>query len=1057
MIALMQSIPFSFEKPAWLWLCLLIPILAFASVRSLAGLDPVRRVLAIVVRGLVIVLVAACLARVTRVQRNEDLTVMYLMDRSHSVEKLEQKQEEFIRDSVKDIPPEDRVGMIDFARNAFLEQPPEHDYYLQPGRLPNMPNTDRTDIAAAVRLAMALFPHNTSKRIVLMSDGNDNMGDILSEARRAKAAGIPIDIVPLWYQHRNEVYFDRMIAPTHAERGEQVPLRMVINSHKPVSGQLSIYHNGQPVPMPADSSRVDLKPGSNTFFMKLPANENGAHIWEAKFQPDDNAMDGVAINNSARAFSFVEGKSTALIISNNPLHDQPLLESLRKENVRVEMKTASELGEFDLLQMMSYASIILSNVPAAAFTEKQQKDLASYVKDMGSGLIMTGGDESFGAGGWIGTPIEEVMPVTFEVKHKKVIPRGALVVIMHSCEIARGNYWGKEMAKKSVDTIASQDYFGVLAYTWTPGGVNWEVPLDLNTNKAAVKAKIDRMQIGDMPDFHMAMQMALKDLTQGRGKDAAQKHVIILSDGDAAAPSAKLLKDYKNQRVTVSTIAIGWGMHVQQGTLRNIAKQTKGKFYPARNPRQLPQIFVKESKVVRRPLIVDEPFQPQLYDSDSALLGSLDRSGGSLPQLGGMILTSVKDSPNVMLPLIRATDDGDDPVLAHWQYQLGKTVAFTSGYWPVWGSNWTEWDKFAKFWAQVVRWTMRQESGANFESYTQIEGSKGRVVIDALDADARFMNFLELQSNIIGPDGNAAPLEFTQTAPGHYEAEFDAELSGQYLANIQALDKGQPRGVIRTGATMPFSPEFRDLTPNEPLLRQIADITGGRWLDGSVEEANVFSHDLPPTEARSPAWEWVLAWLLLPLFLLDVAVRRLASWLAFSIATEIMILFVLLFGFGIIHGSWMGMLGAFMFAGLIGWTIRFQYIRPMLDFMTHGVTALNQAGERSEAALQQLKGVRDRARDDMKADDEEPTYKRIAQDTQDAAPTRPRRRFDSGDAKADADVASLNEALGGARKQTAADKKSDAPSSGDTANDGLTSRLLKSKKKREENRDEGDQ
>ena len=769
MTAIALALPFDFEQPAWLWLCLLVPLLVIASLRGLAGLEPIRRVLAIAVRSLLVVLLACCLAGIQRVQRQDDLTVMFLMDRSYSVETHQEAQEAFIREATRKMPPDDRVGMINFARHAYLEQlPRKGGYVLPPGRLPIMSNTDRTDIAAAMRLSMAMFPHDTSKRIVLMSDGNDNMGDLLTEARRAKAAGIPVDVVPLWYEHRNEVYFERMIAPTRAEPGEQVPIRMVLHSYRAASGTIALYHNGRPVSLPPEYANVNLKPGNNTFFIKLSVHEPGAHSYEAVFRPDSEAMDGIALNNSARAFSFVTGTSRALLITSNPLHDRALVDALRSEKVIVDMKTTSELGNFGLLQMMGYATIILANVPAAAFTEEQQRELAIFVKDMGSGLIMTGGDEGFGAGGWIGTAVEEVMPVTFEVKHKRVIPRGALVLIMHSCEISRGNYWGKEMAKKSVDTISSMDYLGVLAYTYSPGGVNWEVPLDLNSNKAAIKKKIDRMRIGDMPDFGTTLRMAFKGLTQGRARDAAQKHVIILSDGDAQPPSAKLLADFRREKISVSTIAIGWGGHVRERTMMNIAKKTKGKYYRAQNPRQLPQIFMKESKVVRRPLIIDEPFRPQIHHVDSDLLGGITPGPNALPLLGGMVLTSVKPSPNVLLPIIRATDDGDDPVLAHWQYELGKTVAFTSGHWPIWGRAWTEWDKFAKFWAQIVRWTMRQETPANFETYTKVEGNKGKIVIDALDKDASYLNFLELRSNVICPDNKAIPLNFTQTCPGHY-------------------------------------------------------------------------------------------------------------------------------------------------------------------------------------------------------------------------------------------------------------------------------------------------
>lgn len=1041
------ALPFDFEKPAWLWLVLLVPVLIAVSVKSMSGLEPVRRVVAIIIRSALVIILACCLAGIQHVQRNEDLTVMYVMDRSHSVQAMQDFQEDFVRRSTKDVPPADRVGLIDFARHAYLEQlPMTGGYFIPPGRLPQMAGVERTDIAGGLRLAMAMFPHDTSKRIVLLSDGNDNMGDVLTEARRAKADGIPIDVVPIRYQHRNEIYFDRMIAPTQAEKGEQVPLRMIVNTQRPAKGTISLYQNGKLVELSEEASRVALQPGNNTLFIKLPAQDIGAQTYEAVFRPDDESMDAVALNNSASAFTFVSGESRVLIITESAEREEAFVDGLRSENIEVVIREPQQLDSFDLLQMMTYSSIILSNVSAAVFTDVQKEQLATYVRE-GSGLIMLGGEESFGAGGWIGTPVEEVMPVSFEIKHKRVIPRGALVLIMHSCEMPRGNYWGIEMAKKSVDTVSSQDYLGVLAYTWNPGGTNWEVPLDLATNKEAVKNKIDRMQIGDMPDFDSTMEMAYKELTGGRGRDAAQKHVIIFSDGDPQPPSNKLISDYVKSKITVSTIGIGWGAHVMQQPLQKIAKDTGGVHYAPKNPKELPQIFVKESKVVRRPLIIDEPFVPRIVQYQSDVLQGINPERDFPPALGGMVLTSPKENPNVQIPMVRTTDDGDDPVLAHWQYELGKAVAFTSGNWPIWGEEWTSWPKFSKFWSQLVRWTMRQETPANFDTYTKLEGSKARIVVDALDKDASYLNFLTLQSNAIGPDNKPIQLKFTQSGPGKYEAEFDAEQVGQYLANVHIFDRGKHIGTLRTGLSAPFSPEYRDLKANEAVLRQIAEITAGRWLEMEPEQADIFSHDLPPTEAKRPAWEWVISWLLLPLFLLDVAVRRLANWLAYSIAVEVVLLVVLLFGLDMIQrGAW-AIVGVFLLAELVGWTIRFRYIGPFIEFLTHGVMA--QAGDRT-ASLGRLRGARERVRDKLSDRGDDSTATEAKQD--EPPPTQPKsvakRKFDAGESKGVKPTGDLSESLGGAKADETKPQPKSTPGDKPAAdNEATTSRLLKAKKR----------
>ncbi len=1046
------TLPFSFDKPQWLWLCALIPLIVVFSIRSLAGLGGMRRVLAITIRSLVILVAAAILADVQRVQVNENLTVMFLMDRSLSVRDHADAQEAYMEAVSKNVPPQDRVGVIDFARMAFLEQlPMTGGYFLDRGRLPPMPNPERTDVAAAVRLAMAMFPHDTAKRIVLMSDGNDNMGDLINEARRAAADGVVIDVNPLWYNLRNEVYFDKMVAPASAEAGEIVPIRMNLHANQTTTGRIDIYHNGQKINLPKEVASQTLRPGNNSLLLKLPVTTDGVQRFEARFVPDNPAMDTTVDNNRATAFTFVSGKGKVAIMTMNPEHDEVLLDALLGENIKAVMIDVSQ-DIPDLAGMLDYAAIILANVPAHAFTDEQLTTLASYIEDLGGGLIMTGGNESFGAGGWIGTPIADVLPVDLEIKHKRTIPRGALAIICHSCELPRGNFWGKLVAKKAVDTISSRDYIGILAYA--AGGESWEVPLQLATNKTVVKNRIDRMAIGDMPDFDATMRLAVAGMKQ---TDAAQKHCIIISDGDAQAPAPKLLDEFVDAQITVSTIAIGYGQHVMEQTLRDIAKKTGGRFYACTNPRNLPQIFVKESKVVRRPLLIDEPFTPQVSYAKSDLLAGIDTSG-VLPPLGGLVLTTPKPGL-AFFPLIRVTDDGDDPVLAHWQRGLGRAVAFTGGYWPVWGGDWPEWSQFSKLWAQTVRWTMRQEAPANFDTFTSIEGNQGRIIIEALDKDADYLNFLNLQSKVIHPTKGAIPVQFMQTGPGHYEAFFDVDQSGQYIANIAIYRDGQYNGSIHTGAAMPFSPELRELSTNEALLRQVAEITGGRWLELDPAADDVFDHNLPPSLSKQPAWDWTLAWLLLPLFLLDVASRRLASWLALSIVVELLVDVVLLFGLGIIYTTWWGALGVLLLGEVIGWTIRFQYIGPLFDWLTHGVTALSHTGERSTASLGRLKSAKGRVREEGQAQKSAegslpPSRTRTASSDARDETIKVNRgtKFDVGEPQPGTSK-DLGESLGGAQSSDVTKKpKPDAEPPADS--EDHTSRLLRAKRRAQKRHDD---
>lgn len=1043
----------------WLLIGLTIPVIALLSQRALNSLDAPRRALAITLRCLLIALFAMVLARPQRVMRTDRLAVFFLIDRSHSIpDELRMRVEEYVRRSARLGERADKLAVIGFDGDADIDLPLSHTGGdIASFGLPIQP--DRTDIGRAVRTALASFPEGYGRRIVLATDMNQNVGDILAEARAAAANDAVIDILPLRYDYQNEILFDRLVVPAQARRDTRIPLRMIIKSRRPTRARLRILHNDRPIEI--RDNIVELTGGMRP--EALPAipilvTSGGVHRFEARIEPLDPTADTLPQNNVASAFTIVEDRGKVLILTNEEkgLEDnRPLLEALQREKVDVEMSTPGRMP-VDLLTLQEYGAVILANVSADRFTEEQKQGLAAYVRDIGGGLILTGGDQSFGAGGWIGSPIEEISPVNFEVKHKKVIPRGALVIIMHSCEIPRGNYWGEQVAIASVKTISSLDYIGVLAYSWSPGGVNWEVPLQTATNKDAIISKIKQIKIGDMPDFATTMDMAVKGLMGLPG--VAQRHVIIISDGDPSPPSNATLQRMVRNQITCSTVGIGYGQHVMESTLRQIAKATNGRFYACKNPNQLPQIFVKESKVVRRSLIDETPFEPKLvYDLAETVRGFRNVT---FPTLKGLVLTTPKPAA-IEMPLVRSGGDGDDPLMAQWQYELGKVLVFTSGRWTSWGESWKSWDRFGAFWAQIVRWTMRAPGSSDFDVVTRLEGDKGRIVIEALRQDASFLNNMRFDtrfSRVITPDLTAKPLRPVQTGPGRYEATFDVKDNGNYLVGLKYDAPNHEGGILRTGLTMPYSPEYRELSANLPLMDQVRSATGGRMLTMDPLIDDVFHYKRPITLSRRPIWRETVLWALLPLFLLDVAGRRLASALAMSIYAEATVLAVLLGLCITTRASGWGYVGAVILAEVVGWTVRKDYILPAIRFFTHSVWALGRAGQRSTESLAQLKTAKDRVRGEMAEPPRRAGHE--AEDEQAPIPLEPApdrgARFDVGDRKAAEAAGDLTEALGGAKPTAmpAGSRRPGGKAKGQpTSQAELTARLLKAKRRAQQDMD----
>jgi uncharacterized membrane protein len=871
-----------FESPGYLALLAAVPLLIALSFRSLAGLGRTRRVAAIALRCLVVLLIVAALAGAQRTRHVKDLTVVYLLDRSKSIPPDLQRQAlDYLKRTSEKRPLDDRIGVIAFDGVADVEQLPMSTLAIDQIGQPGEP--DQTNIAAAARLALALFPADTAGRIVLISDGNENAGDVLDEAQRVAAADIPIDVLPVQYEHTNEVVFESLKAPPTATAEETINLRLSLRSQRATSGKILLWHNDALVDLNGDQAGtgypVELAPGPNPFVIPVPLRVAGAHRFRAQFVPDRTEDDTIPDNNTGEAFTVVSGQGRILILATTQdmASAQPSAEILRhaleSEKLVCDLEVAGQ-NPLDQVRLLEYSLVILSNVPAGDLSDEEKKALAVYVRDLGGGLVMVGGDDAFGAGGWLGSEVEEVMPVSFDIKHKKQFLKGALVLVMHACEIEKGNYVGERCAIEAVKTLSSRDLVGVLAWKWfNDRQGHWVVPLQEVGARTPIIGAIKKMDMGDLPDLDAVMRPGVEALLART--DVGPKHMIVISDFDPAPPRNDLITTMKGNGITCSTVAIGYGGHpIDEPKARWIAESTGGRFYATRDFSKLPQIFVKESREVRRSLVQEIPFTPQLVNPLSPVVPGL--AGEGLPNLGGFVLTTAK--PLADVPIIRKSEEGEDPVLAHWQVGLGKTVAFTSGLWPRWGVNWVAWPRFSKFWAQVARWASRQSEAAAFDVSTSVHGGKARVRIDALDKNADAINLMEVKGSLVDPAQQGRKLQLTQTGPGRYEAEFDARQRGNYIVSLgyrTGQGKEAVSGTLRTGLSIAYSPEYSQLQANLPLLEEIRTRTHGRLLAAADMGAPFDRAGLPQAEARRAIWESLVQWLLLA-FLLDVAVRRVA-------------------------------------------------------------------------------------------------------------------------------------------------------------------------------------
>jgi uncharacterized membrane protein len=888
-----------FASPWWLLGLVLLPLVWWHARRSLAGLGAFRRWTSLALRMLLVAATAVALAEAYWRQESREVTTVYLLDGSDSLPRAEQdkllayvRATSELREGGGGRRADDLGGLVVFGASASVECAPT-EKFLTPEQLASAIEREHTDIAEGLRLAAASFPAGARKRIVLLSDGVETRGSAVEEARRLAELGIQVQCRPVSRGKSPEVLVERLAVRSEARVGEPVEVRAVLRTNGPASGIMHLYLDGKEVEARRFAAREAGKLPAETFVIRLPRPD--FYPLELRIEPTQPS-DTLTQNNVGYAFTQVPGEAKILVLyspegenkkDNGMVDVAALAKALASEKIAVKF-AGPEAIPGSVAELAQYDCVVIANVGAYAFTPAAMKAVQAAVREMGVGLIMIGGVDSFGAGGYLNTPIEEALPVTCDVRQRKVMPNGALALIMHTCEMPDPNFWGRKISDAAIDALSDLDEAGLVYYG--NNGCAWLFPIQkVGPARAQMHALIKGAQPGDMPDFDSSLKMAIAGLQKTQ---AAMRHIIIISDGDPSFSNVGLLGQAVAAKITVSTVAIAPHDPNCTGTLQNIANVTGGRFYHPKNPNLLPQIFVKEAMTVRRSVIFTEPFTPQWGPITPPVKGF---QGVVLPSLGGYVVTTPK--PRAELPLTVKLKDVEDPVLAHWQYGEGKAVAFTSTAAPDWAPKWIAWPGYGRFWSQLVRWTSRASGSSDLQVTAEVRGGEGKVIVEAMDDQGRLLNQLDLGGHAVDPLGRPQDFALIQTAPGRYEARFDAGAPGSYSIAVAYKDsKGQMRS-ISAGAAGNYSPEFSAAEPNPALLAEVAKVTGGRYepmLSGDPEKDReiIWGRDLPPGYRVHPGWKWLL-WLAFLLFPLDVAIRRvMVDWREVSRALRIVAGFV---------------------------------------------------------------------------------------------------------------------------------------------------------------------
>ena len=848
-------------RPLLLLLLLFLPALYYGYRRSLVDLSRTQRIISLIARIIIVVLLILSVADVQYLKTDDKLAVMFLADISDSIsDDGLTKATDYVNEALKSRDGNQQSGLIAFTDRAevvraLLKNGDEPDAELELAEVKQAwletdeDAGDATNIAQAIETAWGTFPANANKRIVLITDGVETHGDAVHTALRGKDFGIQIDTVPIYPSDEPEVMVQRLDMPAQVKQGAPFNVEVLIHSNHEDVAEIRLFKNKFEVA----KQEARLEAGENRVIFTETAMDSGTLTYDALCR---STKDTRYDNNRALGIVSVSGKPKVLLIDENESQARYLTRALEDAKIRVDVRNGLGVPN-ELADLQNYELVIFSNVPANRLTQNQMELIRTYVQDLGGGFMMLGSENSFGLGGYYKTPIETILPVHTDTEKKKETPSLAIVLVIDKSGSMGGIKieLAKAAARATVELLGKRDKIGVVAFDGSPF---WIAEMHDASDKLYLSDQIGSITASGGTNLYPALEQAYFALTETTAK---LKHVIVLSDGQSQDGDwYGIASSMRSERITISTVGIGSG--ADMNLLGNLANWGGGRDYFTQDPYSIPQIFAKETVTASKSAIIDEPFIPQRIKPTQVLSGiDLELA----PFLLGYVATQPRPTAEVFL-----VSDRGDPLLASWQYGLGKSVAFTSDAKARWASDWLDWGGYGKFWTQLVRDTMRKATLSNFQAEIKKEKGMAHLAIDALDDAGDFLNQLENEVSLISPDLKKKQLAVTQTAPGRYELDFPTQDVGPYFLNVMQKQGGEVVNTQVTGTVVSYPQEYLVHNADDALLTQLAAVSGGKF---NVSTEDAFRPPEEQVALRIHLWR---PFLMIALFLLlvDIALRR---------------------------------------------------------------------------------------------------------------------------------------------------------------------------------------
>lgn len=820
---------FDFRTPLFLILLIAIPLLIFVQRRTHLGTTKWRKRGTFFLRGVALLCAILALASLHRTHKEQRLAVVFLIDTSESIPRIQREAAvKQINAAVAKLRPTDQFGIISFASETSVltairqkqNQPLQSiSAELLETLVEQAIRRDGTDILTALKHAIALLPNGYHRRIVLLSDGIHNAGGTrladylpLLSASDVEISTLPLDPI------KDAARVVQLQAPTEVRKGQGFEMNAVIETDGSIPKLDAIlYHKGARI----DAFEWTLQRGIRSIVMTVPpVSEEGNHRYELQLDVDDEILE----NNQGYTVVKVQGNQPRLLYVEADQTQATHLKTVLEENgFDVEVRMPAEMP-MDLSELRRSDALILSNVSAEVLSSEQLQNIENYVRDLGHGLVVIGGEHAYGPGGYTDTVLERILPVQMTPREQKDTV-AILFVLDTSGSMA--NYVDGQRRKidlaiagvgAGIDNLKEDDVAGVISFS---AGKQAHVVSDLTSDRDMLLQAVGKLKpTGGTTLMKEAIEAAYGTL---KTNDAKRKHIILLSDGKSDEAESDLLElaaQTAEAHISITTIAIG---DANRELLRQLSEISSGHPVTVENLQQLPTLLMEAVRETQH-YIVQEPFQPIITVLGEPIVEGI----GTPPRLHGYIATTEKDTAQVFI-----RSHKNEPVLAGWNIGLGKAVAWTSDVKPAWAKEWIPWQNFGKFWGQVVNWGLpAADAGVDFDLTVSLRQGAAEISIDTqTPSQAAY------EVRVAGPNGSSEPIEMQQRTLRRYNGAFQVQDSGSYIVTAQR----ESDGLKRTKALiLPYPSEYAEFEVNTDLLKTLASETAGIY-------------EPTPTEISAPA------------------------------------------------------------------------------------------------------------------------------------------------------------------------------------------------------------